>query len=148
MFFFHFLFSLVITKNHFPLCFIFSIIWEIVKATKCKQGGIFVIIDINSIVLFLRRIIVFFCIQILKTFRIIVVFFIFYGRSSLYQSIYLTFMQVVYDANKLAKLVKKKKKLKNWLVYYQNKLERTSKRPEIKVFKYKLIFPPKFIITI
>ncbi|KAG4975528.1 hypothetical protein AAZX31_13G002500 [Glycine max] len=40
--------------------------------------------------------------------------------------------QVVYDANKLAKLVKKKKKLKNWLVYYQNKLERTSKRPEIK----------------
>ncbi|RDX91402.1 Calcium permeable stress-gated cation channel 1, partial [Mucuna pruriens] len=40
--------------------------------------------------------------------------------------------QVVYDANKLAKLVKKKKKLKNWLVYYQNKLERTSKRPEMK----------------
>lgn len=44
-------------------------------------------------------------------------------------------MQVVYDANKLSKLVKKKKKLKNWLVYYQNKLERTSKRPQIKVFK-------------
>jgi len=44
-------------------------------------------------------------------------------------------MQVVYDANKLAKLVNKKKKLKNWLVYYQNKLERTSKRPQIKVFK-------------
>ncbi|KAK7304689.1 hypothetical protein VNO77_42575 [Canavalia gladiata] len=40
--------------------------------------------------------------------------------------------QVVYDANKLAKLVKKKKKLKNWLVYYQNKLERTSERPEMK----------------
>ncbi|ESW17944.1 hypothetical protein PHAVU_006G000300 [Phaseolus vulgaris] len=40
--------------------------------------------------------------------------------------------QVVYDANRLAKLVNKKKKLKNWLVYYQNKLERTSKRPEIK----------------
>ncbi|TKY53982.1 Calcium permeable stress-gated cation channel 1 [Spatholobus suberectus] len=40
--------------------------------------------------------------------------------------------QVVYNANKLAKLVKKKKKLQNWLVYYQNKLERTSKRPEIK----------------
>ncbi|KAG4394615.1 hypothetical protein GLYMA_20G066800v4 [Glycine max] len=40
--------------------------------------------------------------------------------------------QVVYDANKLAKLVEKKKKFKNWLVYYQNKLERTSKRPEIK----------------
>jgi len=44
-------------------------------------------------------------------------------------------MQVVYDANRLAKLVNKKKKLKNWLVYYQNKLERTSKRPEIKVFE-------------
>ncbi|OIW00075.1 hypothetical protein TanjilG_26412 [Lupinus angustifolius] len=40
--------------------------------------------------------------------------------------------QVVYNANKLAKLVKKKKKLQNWLVYYQNKLERTSKRPEMK----------------
>ncbi|WVY94100.1 hypothetical protein V8G54_033188 [Vigna mungo] len=40
--------------------------------------------------------------------------------------------QVVYDANKLAKLVNKKKKLKNWLVYYQNKLERTSERPQIK----------------
>ncbi|XP_061352196.1 calcium permeable stress-gated cation channel 1-like [Gastrolobium bilobum] len=40
--------------------------------------------------------------------------------------------QVVYDANKLAKLVNKKKKLKNWLVYYQNKLERTSKRPKMK----------------
>lgn len=46
-----------------------------------------------------------------------------------------TCMQVVYDANRLAKLVNKKKKLKNWLVYYQNKLERTSKRPEIKVFE-------------
>ncbi|KAH1116164.1 hypothetical protein GLYMA_17G010500v4 [Glycine max] len=40
--------------------------------------------------------------------------------------------QVVYNANKLAKLVKKKKKLQNWLVYYQNKVERTSERPQIK----------------
>ncbi|XP_028755293.1 calcium permeable stress-gated cation channel 1 [Neltuma alba] len=40
--------------------------------------------------------------------------------------------QVVINANKLAKLVKKKKKLQNWLVYYQNKFERTSKRPEMK----------------
>ncbi|XP_014509078.1 calcium permeable stress-gated cation channel 1 [Vigna radiata var. radiata] len=40
--------------------------------------------------------------------------------------------QVVYNANKLSKLVKKKKKLQNWLVYYQNKLERTSERPQIK----------------
>lgn len=45
-----------------------------------------------------------------------------------------TFVQVVYNANKLAKLVKKKKKLQNWLVYYQNKLERTSERPTIKVY--------------
>ncbi|KAL6197889.1 hypothetical protein ACLB2K_027681 [Fragaria x ananassa] len=42
--------------------------------------------------------------------------------------------QVVYNANKLAKLVKKKKKMDNWLVYYQNKLERskTSVRPLTK----------------
>ncbi|KAK2412866.1 ERD (early-responsive to dehydration stress) family protein [Trifolium repens] len=40
--------------------------------------------------------------------------------------------QVVYNANRLAKLVKKKSKMQNWLVYYQNKLERTSKRPEMK----------------
>ncbi|RYR11494.1 hypothetical protein Ahy_B04g069016 isoform B [Arachis hypogaea] len=40
--------------------------------------------------------------------------------------------EVIYDANTLAKLVKKKKKLQNWLVYYRNKLERTSKRPEMK----------------
>ncbi|KAI9123746.1 hypothetical protein K1719_005046 [Acacia pycnantha] len=40
--------------------------------------------------------------------------------------------QVVYNANKLAKLIKKKNKLQNWLVYYNNKLERTSKRPEMK----------------
>ncbi|XP_045816798.1 calcium permeable stress-gated cation channel 1-like isoform X2 [Trifolium pratense] len=40
--------------------------------------------------------------------------------------------QVVYNANQLAKLVKKKSKMQNWLVYYQNKLERTSNRPEIK----------------
>lgn len=43
-----------------------------------------------------------------------------------------TLMQVVYNANKLEKFVKKKSKLQNWLVYYQNKLERTSKRPEMK----------------
>ncbi|XP_050368491.1 calcium permeable stress-gated cation channel 1-like isoform X3 [Argentina anserina] len=42
--------------------------------------------------------------------------------------------QVVYNANKLAKLVKKKKTMDNWLVYYQNKLERskTSVRPLTK----------------
>ncbi|PKI70592.1 CSC1-like protein At4g02900 [Punica granatum] len=32
--------------------------------------------------------------------------------------------QVVYNANKLAKLVEKKKSLHNWLTYYQNKYER------------------------
>lgn len=46
-------------------------------------------------------------------------------------------MQVVCNANKLAKLVKKKKKMDNWLVYYENKLERskTSVRPLVKVNK-------------
>ncbi|TYI55337.1 hypothetical protein E1A91_D11G134900v1 [Gossypium mustelinum] len=37
--------------------------------------------------------------------------------------------QVVYNANKLAKLVQKKKSLQNWYTYYLNKNERTSKRP-------------------
>ncbi|XP_009357481.1 calcium permeable stress-gated cation channel 1 [Pyrus x bretschneideri] len=39
--------------------------------------------------------------------------------------------QVVYNANSLAKLVKKKKKMLNWLVYYRNKLSRskTATRP-------------------
>ncbi|KAK7306855.1 hypothetical protein VNO77_44815 [Canavalia gladiata] len=40
--------------------------------------------------------------------------------------------QIVYNANKLAKLVEKRTELKNWLVFYQNKLERKSKRPQIK----------------
>lgn len=41
--------------------------------------------------------------------------------------------QVVHDANKLDKLVKKKKKLQNWLVYYQNKYARkSSQRPFMK----------------
>ncbi|XP_062201071.1 calcium permeable stress-gated cation channel 1-like isoform X2 [Phragmites australis] len=41
--------------------------------------------------------------------------------------------QVVYNANELAKLVKEKKKMKNWLDYYQLKYERnTSKRPTTK----------------
>jgi hypothetical protein len=41
--------------------------------------------------------------------------------------------QAVYNANKLAKLVSEKKKLQNWLDYYQLKYERnTSKRPTTK----------------
>ncbi|KAL6621222.1 hypothetical protein ACP70R_033654 [Stipagrostis hirtigluma subsp. patula] len=41
--------------------------------------------------------------------------------------------QVVYNANKLAKLVEEKKKMQNWLDYYQLKYERnTSKRPTTK----------------
>ncbi|CAM8993026.1 unnamed protein product [Rhodiola kirilowii] len=41
--------------------------------------------------------------------------------------------QVVYDANKLAKLVKQRKKLQNWLDYYQNKYARNqAKRPTTK----------------
>lgn len=41
--------------------------------------------------------------------------------------------QVVYNANKLAKLVEEKKKMRNWLDYYQLKYERnSSKRPTSK----------------
>ncbi|KAF4372586.1 hypothetical protein F8388_027259 [Cannabis sativa] len=41
--------------------------------------------------------------------------------------------QVVYDANKLAKMVKKKKKMQNWLVYYTNKFSRNeSLKPTTK----------------
>nr|CAD1834910.1 unnamed protein product [Ananas comosus var. bracteatus] len=41
--------------------------------------------------------------------------------------------QVVYNANKLAKLVKKKKQMQNWLDYYQLKYNRNpSKRPTCK----------------
>ncbi|XVF21817.1 hypothetical protein REPUB_Repub12eG0122500 [Reevesia pubescens] len=40
--------------------------------------------------------------------------------------------QVVYNTNKLATLVEKKKSLKNWYTYYLNKYERTSKRPATK----------------
>ncbi|CAB4306119.1 unnamed protein product [Prunus armeniaca] len=42
--------------------------------------------------------------------------------------------QVVYNANKLAKLVQKRKKMQNWLVYYRNKVSRSknSTRPLMK----------------
>jgi lysine-specific demethylase 3 len=43
-------------------------------------------------------------------------------------------MQVVCNANKLASLVKKKKKKQNWLDYYQLKYSRDqSQRPQMKV---------------
>lgn len=45
----------------------------------------------------------------------------------------------MYDANRLAEVVEKKKSLHNWLTYYKNKFERTSKRPITKVF-YKIKF--------
>ncbi|KAK9733554.1 hypothetical protein RND81_04G074900 [Saponaria officinalis] len=41
--------------------------------------------------------------------------------------------QVVYNANKLADLVEKKKSMKNWLIYYQNMYERRPlRKPTIK----------------
>ncbi|KAK8486716.1 hypothetical protein V6N11_069078 [Hibiscus sabdariffa] len=40
--------------------------------------------------------------------------------------------QVVYNANKLAALVAEKRNLQNWYTYYQNKYERSSKRPMTK----------------
>ncbi|TYG56362.1 hypothetical protein ES288_D08G058600v1 [Gossypium darwinii] len=39
---------------------------------------------------------------------------------------------IVYNANKLASLVSKKRDFQNWYIYYQNKFERTSKRPLTK----------------
>ena len=46
----------------------------------------------------------------------------------------LTLMQIVYDANKLSKLVEEKKKMQNWLDFYQLKYSRNqSKRATMKV---------------
>lgn len=46
----------------------------------------------------------------------------------------LTLMQVVYDAKKLSKLVEEKKKMQNWLDFYQLKYSRNqSKRATVKV---------------
>lgn len=60
--------------------------------------------------------------------------------SSMFLVLFLIFcicMQVVYNANKLSKLVNEKKKLQNWLDYYQLKLSRNpSKRPSKKVMHY------------
>lgn len=44
--------------------------------------------------------------------------------------------QVVYNANSLAKLVTKKKKMRNWLDYYQGKFFRNQSagRPAVKVY--------------
>ncbi|KAL4311343.1 hypothetical protein GQ457_01G051450 [Hibiscus cannabinus] len=40
--------------------------------------------------------------------------------------------QIVYNANNLAALVAEKRNLQNWYTYYQNKYERSSKRPMTK----------------
>lgn len=49
-------------------------------------------------------------------------------------------MQVVYNANKLAKLVKEKKGKQNWLDYYQLKYSRNqSKRPMMKVLFFNAV---------
>ncbi|WOL03209.1 CSC1-like protein [Canna indica] len=48
--------------------------------------------------------------------------------------------QVVYDANKLAKLVEQRKKIQNWFVYYENKYARyPNKRPTTKTGLFGLI---------
>lgn len=53
---------------------------------------------------------------------------------TLYKTLIFDLIQAVYNANKFAKLVKKRKKLKNWLEYYRFKFERnTDKRPTLKV---------------
>lgn len=44
-------------------------------------------------------------------------------------------LQVVYNANRLAKLVKKVNRWRNWLTYYETQFERDpEKRPRVKVF--------------
>jgi len=46
----------------------------------------------------------------------------------------LIYIQVVYNANELAKLVEDKKKMQNWLDYYQLKYTRNKEqRPRVKV---------------
>lgn len=47
------------------------------------------------------------------------------------------YLQVVYNANKLSDLDKEKKKLRNWLDFYQLKYSRNqSNRPSTKVLHY------------
>ncbi|KAH9615815.1 hypothetical protein KSS87_022204 [Heliosperma pusillum] len=57
--------------------------------------------------------------------------------------------QVVYDANKLADLVDRKKSMKNWLIYYQNKYERKpSRKPTVKEIaeREKVVSDPEAIL--
>lgn len=66
-------------------------------------------------------------------------YYIFTSELSVHQNsdifLFLQYLQVVYNANNLAKLVAKKKSLQNWLVYYQTKHERNpGNRPIKKVF--------------
>lgn len=55
-------------------------------------------------------------------------------------------MQVIYNANKLAKLVKEKKSKQNWLDYYELKYSRNqSKRPVKKVPLWNVMSPTNSI---
>jgi hypothetical protein len=60
-------------------------------------------------------------------------------------------LQVVYNANELSNLVNKKKKMKNWLDYYQIKYSRNqSRKPSLKVFIAKGVLlksPVSFIFS-
>lgn len=57
-------------------------------------------------------------------------------------SVYLFFIQAVYNANKFAKLIRKRDRLQNWLDYNKLKFERNqSKKPTTKVAP----FAPKVI---
>jgi len=48
--------------------------------------------------------------------------------------VFYIFLQVVYNANQLSHLVNEKKKMKNWLDYYQIKYSRNKSRmPSLKV---------------
>lgn len=70
-----------------------------------------------------------------------IVNFISYSRYLLLRIYQSCKFQVVYNANKLAKLVEKKKGMQNWLTYYQTKYERDpTKRPKTKVMLFVLKF--------
>jgi len=57
----------------------------------------------------------------------------------------LNFIQAVYNANKFAKLSKRRDRLQNWLDYYQLKFERhPDKRSTVKVF---LLSAPRYVIV-
>ena len=57
-------------------------------------------------------------------------------------------MQVVCNANKLAELVEKRKKMRNWLDYYQIKYSRNQSKRPMKKVNFCTKMPMKDYITL